>query len=188
MQPVAVRERDAEQHLCSDRSRDGRPVAYEVLSSPVRRQAYDLRLSSGAAIAALDAAELNERMVAMLKAGKLAAALSLFMQLQSARPSSLRPETGAALLVLCVRRAHMRQAAYVYAQLRDANALRADSCNVWFSACMQQSRIAEAMDVLRFMEARGLEQSASVRACMRQIRAYRAATSGDEARDADTRP
>jgi pentatricopeptide repeat protein len=159
-------------------------TAYEVLSSPLRRQAYDLALSSASVAATLDGAAASERIGALVRGGDLGAALGLFLQVQSARPSVLSPQTGAALLTLCTRRAHMRPAAVVYAHLRDGGALGADACNAWFGACIKHGRTDEAMATCRYMEAHDLEQDDSMRATMRQIRTYARRAAADQQSDA----
>jgi len=150
-------------------------AAYEALSNPVRRRAYDLQLSSAAAASRLDGAELDARLAHAVKTDRLADALALFLQVHALRPAPIRPENGGALLALCIRRAHMRQAAFVYGRLRDAAILDARARDAWFRACLAHGRADEAMEAFREMEACGVEPSASARAAMRQIRAYAAA-------------
>lgn len=147
-------------------------AAYEILSCQNRREAYDLQLSASATASLLDHSELNERMAEALLSGRLADGLALFLQVHAIQPLPLWPENGARLLTLCAKRAHVKQAGFVFGRLRDADLLTADGCNTWFTMCIAHNRAAEAMEVHRLMEARGLQPSASVRACLRQIRAY----------------
>lgn len=159
-------------------------AAYSVLSVPEKRAAYDLELRSGVEVESHDADELNERMRAMLRARELGGALALFLAVRHVRPAVLEARTGALLLAALVGRAHIRQAAAVFAHLKEVHALDAAACNKWFGACVAHGRVGEALECFRLMEERGLEPDARTRACVRQARAYRASAAFQEA----TRP